>query len=258
MKSFFCLLLVSLAISGVAIAQDQPPAKPKPPAPAARGPMPENPGPAGPGGGGMMCPCGHMMQGGPGMGPAMGPGMGPGTGMMMGRRMRMMGPAMGPGQERDIVIQRFGRGGPPPMREGRRFGRGQRGFGPMGGPGAEMSAERMRRELNLTDQQVSRLRQMDVERQKKAIRTRADLETRELDLHELLRADSPDRAAVDAKINEIGTLRTQMMKDGMDARLALMQVLTPEQKQKMRQQRERGAGEKGPAKAAPKPPRPPE
>ncbi|MCX6619098.1 MAG: Spy/CpxP family protein refolding chaperone, partial [Acidobacteria bacterium] len=193
----------------------------------------------------MMCQCPCMMQGpGPmGQGPS-GPGMmGPGRGMMDGGQGAMRS-WMGDAQRRRFGLRRFAPGqgsGPAPqgVPGSSGFGFRGRGAGP-GGPNPPMFDQRLGPDLNLTEQQQSRLREMGVEQQKKAIRLHADIQTKEIELHELLRAANPDRAAINAKIDEIGVLKAQTEKDSIAQRLAFEQLLTPEQKQKLRQQRERG------------------
>jgi Spy/CpxP family protein refolding chaperone len=195
----------------------------------------------------MMQVPGPMGQGpvGPGM---MGPGMG-----MMGGGQGAMQPWMGGGQRRRFGLRRFAPGqgsGPAPQGvpggpgvpggSGFRGPRGAGQGGPQGGPNPPMFNQRLGPDLNLTEQQQSRLREMAVEQQKKAIRLHADIQTKEIELHELLRAANPDRAAINAKIDEVGVLKAQTEKDSIAQRLAFEQLLTPEQKQKLRQPRERG------------------
>ena len=244
MKRLLCLGILSLAISVAGVAQDQPQTKKQPQKPETRKALPQQPAP----GGGMMCQCPCMMQGpGPmGQGPS-GPGMmGPGRGMMGGGQGAMR-PWMGDAQHRRFGLRRFAPGqGSGPALQGVPGGpgvRGQRGPGPQAGPGGPnppMFDQRLGPDLNLTEQQQSRLREMGVEQQKKAIRLHADIQTKEIELHELLRAANPDRAAINAKIDEIGVLKAQTEKDSIAQRLAFEQLLTPEQKQKLRQPRERG------------------
>ena len=245
MKRLLCLGLLTLVICALGVAQDQPQTKKQPQQPEARKALPQQPGPVPAPGGGMMCQCPCMMQGpGPmGQGPS-GPGMmGLGRGMMGGGQgaMRLW---MGGGQRRMLGLRRFASGqGSGPAPQGVPGGpgvRGQRGPGPQAGLGGPMSPGPLPPELNLTEQQQSRLREMGVEQQKKAIRLHADIQTKEIELHELLRGASPDRAAINAKIDEIGALKAQTEKDSIAQRLAFEQLLTPEQKQKLRQQRERG------------------
>jgi Spy/CpxP family protein refolding chaperone len=246
MKRLLCLGILSLAISVAGAAQDQPQTKKQPQQPEARKALPQQPAP----GGGMMCQCPCMMQGpGPmGQGPS-GPGMmGPGGGMMGGGQGAMR-PWMGDAQRRRFGLRRFAPGqglGPAPQGvPGGPGVRGQRGPGSQAGPGGPnppMFNQRLGPELNLTEQQQSRLREMGVEQQKKAIRLRADIQTKEIELHELLRAANPDRAAINAKIDEIGVLKAQTEKDSVAQRLAFEQLLTQEQKQKLRQRP--GTGER--------------
>lgn len=115
----------------------------------------------------------------------------------------------------------------------------------------------MRRELGLTDEQMKRLRDMGTQAQRSGIRTRADLEIKQLDLQELLSAANPDRAAIDRTIREIAELRATEMKAGIDMRLGLQSVLTPEQREKMRALRERRFRERGVGPGAPQPPESP-
>jgi Spy/CpxP family protein refolding chaperone len=123
---------------------------------------------------------------------------------------------------------------------------GRYGFG--GGLGLLRLADnpRARTYLNLTDQQVSRLHQIAVDSEKSSVKTRADLELRGIELHELLRADNPDHDAVMKKVQEISELRGQMMKQHMETLLTARSVLTPEQQNKLRSFREnRGFGGPG-------------
>jgi Spy/CpxP family protein refolding chaperone len=105
---------------------------------------------------------------------------------------------------------------------------------------------RLRAYLNLTDQQADRLHQISVDSRKSSVKTRADLELRNIELRELLRADSPDHDAVMKKVQEVSELRGQMMKQHMETLLAARSVLTPEQQKKLRSfQENRGFGGPG-------------
>jgi len=121
-----------------------------------------------------------------------------------------------------------------------------------------MLDERMRRELGLTDDQTKRLRELRLQTQKSAIRSRADLETKQLELQELLSAQTPDRAAIDRTIREIGELHASQMKADIDMRLGLQSVLTPDQRKKMNDLRERRFNERVPGPGGPGAPGRPE
>ena len=126
--------------------------------------------------------------------------------------------------------------------EGREFGRSHR-MGPR--LLAILDNDRVKSALGLTDDQSARLRKIVVDSEKSNIKTRADLSVRGIELHELMRADVPDRQAVMKKVDEISALRQEMMKQEMDALLNAKGVLTPEQQKKIRTFLERRHGEEG-------------
>jgi Spy/CpxP family protein refolding chaperone len=119
---------------------------------------------------------------------------------------------------------------------------GKEGAGPWGRAERErglrllamLENEQVRTELGITDQQAERLRQIAVDTEKSAVRTRAEIAVRNMELRELLRADKPEREAVMKKVQEISDLRGQIMKQHMESLLATKTVLTPEQQRKMR------------------------
>ena len=129
-----------------------------------------------------------------------------------------------------------------PSEHGHGFGPGQRSS--VGGSGSHparmLRSERAHRQLGLSKEQSNRLRQLRLEGRKSAIRRRADMETKQLELQELLSVDEPDRAAIDRTVQEIGDLHAAKMKAGIDQRLGFKDVLTPEQREKMRELREQG------------------
>ena len=138
---------------------------------------------------------------------------------------------------------------------GRTQDRGDRdwGRGPGHGPGLEMGSrmlallenDRVKAELKLTDQQVTRLHQIALEGEKAGIKTQAEMRVRGLELRELLRADQPEREVVVKKVQEISDLRGQMMRQHVESLLAAKTVLTPEQQQRFRSLRAR-RGHPGP------------
>ena len=141
-------------------------------------------------------------------------------------------------------------GGPPFAFEGRQHGMGP-GWGPPGPQGFGMRGRGMRmreglyrlqQELGLTEEQRTKLRQQALEGRKAAVRTRADLEIKRMELYELMAGDNPDRAQIDRKLREIADLRYALEKSRMEQLLNFRQALTPEQRTKLRQLRERGFG----------------
>ena len=148
------------------------------------------------------------------------------------------GPDDGPGARR-----KMGPGG----RDGwRRGGDGWRGGGFRGmhrGRGefalARIAANpEMREKLGLTAEQVGKISQQTSDYKKASIRSRADLGVKRVELADLLRVETPDRAAIDRKLDEIGAGRAAQAKAQVHYRLAMREVLTPEQRTKLRQMRE--------------------
>jgi Spy/CpxP family protein refolding chaperone len=99
---------------------------------------------------------------------------------------------------------------------------------------ALLENDRVKAELKLTDQQVTRLHQIALEGEKAGIKTQAEMRVRGLELRELLRADQPEREVVVKKVQEISDLRGQMMRQHVESLLAAKTVLTPEQQQRFR------------------------
>ena len=149
-------------------------------------------------------------------------GMGPG---MMGPRG--MGPGMGMGQGRG-----FGQG------RGQRM-MGRRGNGPGGGgPG-------MLEQLGLTDDQRTRVRQQMLDHRKVNEKLRSDLRIKRWELEELMGAANQERPRIDAKMKELSDLQLARQKAQLDQRDGMLKILTPEQREKMKQQGPAG-GRRGP------------
>jgi Spy/CpxP family protein refolding chaperone len=99
------------------------------------------------------------------------------------------------------------------------------GPGPGGGPGA-MGASFP----DLSAEQRTAIRDITLKYQKEMVSLRAEMETKNLELQELVRADA-GKDAIFAKVDEIGALRTEMMKRRMAMRLEVRAQLSDEQKE---------------------------
>lgn len=105
---------------------------------------------------------------------------------------------------------------------------GMRGRMPMsGGPS-------LREQLGLNDEQASKLRSLGLDAAKTGLRARSEMMIKRMELNELLEADEPNRAAIDQKIRELSDAQHAMLKSRIENRLAMHQVLTPEQRAKAR------------------------
>jgi Spy/CpxP family protein refolding chaperone len=131
-------------------------------------------------------------------------------------------------------------------RDGGDWGRGREGRGHgMGmhkgmrgrefGLGRLLSDPAMREQLGVSAEQAAKIRQQESDFRKTEIRGRADIEVKQIDLRDLLAADKPDRAAVDAKLQEISTSRLALQKSSIDFRLNSRDALTAAQREKLHQ-----------------------
>jgi Spy/CpxP family protein refolding chaperone len=94
------------------------------------------------------------------------------------------------------------------------------GFGPEGCPGSKGAFLQ-----ELTSEQRTAMREITLEYKKDMIPLRAEMETKNLELQELVRAEAGE-AAIFAKVDEIGALRTEMTKKRMAMRLEIRAQLT--------------------------------
>ena len=100
----------------------------------------------------------------------------------------------------------------------------------------------LRKRIGITDEQAAKIRQQSLDFRKAEIRNRADLEIKRLDLHSLMAADAPDRAAIDRTLQEVGTAQMALEKSAIDFHLAMRSALTPEQREKLKAMRQEFGG----------------
>ena len=125
----------------------------------------------------------------------------------------------------------------PPDMGGMGLGLGH-GFGWHKGAGMNCpDPGEMPEELNLTKEQTDKIKKIRSSAKKQNIPLKSDIELKEMELRDLMDADSPDKTAVAAKVKEIDAQRTQIKINRMNARIDCHNVLTKEQKEKMEQWR---------------------
>jgi len=134
----------------------------------------------------------------------------------------------------------MGGGGMGPDGGGFGMGRGGRlmrhgGFGPM-----------LARELDLSPQQIEKMKASREAQQRKAIQSRADIQIARLDLRKLIQAEKPDARAIEAQIDRIAGLRAGLEKSRVTAMLDFRASLTPEQQKKLRELRDKGPALRNP------------
>lgn len=120
--------------------------------------------------------------------------------------------------------------------EGRRggFERGGRGHGEFG-LSRLLSNPEIQQKVGISGAQVAKIKEQESVFRKTEIRERADLEVKRVELRDLLSADSPDRKAIDSKLQEVSAAQLAMAKSRIDFRLNMKDALTPDQRQKLRQ-----------------------
>jgi Spy/CpxP family protein refolding chaperone len=107
--------------------------------------------------------------------------------------------------------------------------------GRIAGPRFAEQRQKFLEQLKLTDAQKKELQQIRFNAQKQAIGQRAKIATTALELRQLLRAESPDKAAIEKKVKELSDLRGQAQLARIDHLFAARKVLTPEQQKLVRE-----------------------
>lgn len=122
--------------------------------------------------------------------------------------------------------------------------------------------------LVLTDEQRKKIEDISFNVRKTAIQQQAALQLQKLELERMMRADNPDRAAIDKKIPEVVQAQTAIMRARINALMDVRAVLTKEQRDRIgefiaqRVQREARPkvqqAQPKPGAAPPQPPQPPQ
>ena len=111
--------------------------------------------------------------------------------------------------------------------------------GDMKGPGGPMfgDPEKMKKELGLNDEQLKKIAAINNEHHKKMLEFREKIAPKEIQLERLLLEDQVDLGKVKALLRDISDLKVEVHMLMIQHRLDIEKVLTPEQKDKMRQHR---------------------
>ena len=171
-------------------------------------------------------------------------------------------PGFGPGDPDAMDPGMDPRHGGGPDRGGWGSGRqwGHRGPGRDGGMMLSrlVNNPELREKLGISAEQAAKIRQQTLAYQTTAIRNRADVQVKRLELRDLMAADNPDRAAIDRKLAEVSAAQLTAEKASVGFRLDMRNALTADQKAKLEQWRkdmmqkrwqdrgDRGPGNRGP------------
>jgi Spy/CpxP family protein refolding chaperone len=99
-----------------------------------------------------------------------------------------------------------------------------------GGKGRFM--KRMVEKLELNDKQTKEIKSVIIEARKKNIKLRADARVARIELGQLITQGNVDKTAVNAKVDQIASLRGDVMHQRAGAALSVREILTPEQQVK--------------------------
>jgi Spy/CpxP family protein refolding chaperone len=93
----------------------------------------------------------------------------------------------------------------------------------------------MRDKLDLTDAQVKQMQEIRYDFAKTGIGLRADLKETRLALQHELAQPNVDKKEIDKLVDQVAQAQKMLLKHRIDRRLAMKDVLTPEQQEKLQQ-----------------------
>ena len=102
---------------------------------------------------------------------------------------------------------------------------------PMGGPGghAPMAMMGIMEDLKLTDDQKKEVQKLHLDLAKQQVAQGAKVATARIELQEVLRADNPDKGAIEKKMNEIAQLGVQSHMQRLNQWFAVNKILNADQ-----------------------------
>ena len=107
-------------------------------------------------------------------------------------------------------------------------------------PNGAKQIKKFMEKLNLTDEQKRDVEKIHVDAEKQTIAQKAKVETAGIELRQLLKADVPDKSAIEKKINEIADMRVQMHMIKINSWFAINTLLTPDQQKTWKKVLENG------------------
>lgn len=90
-----------------------------------------------------------------------------------------------------------------------------------------------RERIGMTPEQAQKIRTETFDFRKAEIRNRADVQVKQLELRQLLSAETPDRSAINSKLEEISAARLAHAEAAINFHLDMRAALTPDQKLKL-------------------------
>jgi Spy/CpxP family protein refolding chaperone len=134
-----------------------------------------------------------------------------------------------------------------PMEQGKGYGEQGGGMkGRHGGAGHFLRHLLMhQKEIGLSEEQVGKINALQLELDKTRIRTEAEIQVAERELHALVRDDKADLAAIEAKLRQGADLEVGLRLAAVKTRRDAMALLTPEQREKEKAEHEKMMKKRG-------------
>lgn len=88
------------------------------------------------------------------------------------------------------------------------------------------------KEIGLSDEQVGKIKALQLELDKTRIRTEAEIQVAERELHELIKDEKAELAAIEAKLKQGADLEVGLRLASVKTRREAMALLTPEQRER--------------------------
>jgi hypothetical protein len=101
----------------------------------------------------------------------------------------------------------------------------------------EKQEKRVKAGLELTSEQKDRIMETRLNFQKDKIKLKADMKIAQLELKSLMREDELNKSEIYRKIDYIGDIKTQLAKNRVDQRMAIRDILTQEQLDKLKERK---------------------
>jgi periplasmic protein CpxP/Spy len=95
------------------------------------------------------------------------------------------------------------------------------------------------KEIGLSEEQTGKIKALQLDLDKTRIRTEAEIQIAERELHELVRDEKADLAAIEAKLRQGAEMEVGLRMTAVKTRRAAMALLTPEQREKEKAEHEK-------------------
>lgn len=105
------------------------------------------------------------------------------------------------------------------------------GFADERGPGKDRM--KIFEALNLNKDQIEKVKKLHQETRKNTVKLRSDMELKRIDFEEELQKAKPDNNALMKLIGEMAELEAKQYRIRLETRVKMMEILTPEQKEKL-------------------------